>query len=85
MTNKEEYTQCTMERTTENGGILRIVSFIPSQYAVLGKVLKLKDHAGEFLDGFKVVTVHSASTESPPDYRKAIRRHRDATGDSLPK
>lgn len=62
-------------------------SWIPERFAVVGKVLKLKNSDGEWDDGW-VVTLASKTRiadESLPDYHDEIKGHRKATGDSQPK
>jgi hypothetical protein len=55
--------QCVLEKPLENGGVLRRISWIPSKFASIGRVLKLRDDRGEWLDGFHVKFV---SAESMP-------------------
>jgi len=56
---------------------------VPSKYAVLGKVLKLKDK-GEWTDGWAVVYVGD-SREDPIRVAQLVKAHRENTGDSLGK
>jgi len=79
---KEKYRQCSMERRLEDS-VENTVSYIPEKYAQVGRVLKLKGESGVWSDGW-VVNIVGAILE-PPDIHKAIRQHRDRTGDSLPK
>ncbi len=76
------YIQCKLVRKTTSGEVV-LVSFIPANFAVVGNYLKLKED-NEWIDGWKVVYVGEFS-ENPPDIKKAIRKHRHNTGDSLPK
>lgn len=61
-------------------------SYIPDQFAVLGRVLKLKT-GGEWDDGWTVIEVSSFRhlDEDLPDSHDEIKSHRKATGDALPK
>lgn len=58
--------------------------FIPSKYAILGNVIKIKDDDGIWIDGWMVketfITVEDIEFPS-----QAIKRHRKNTEDSLPK
>lgn len=64
-----------------------LTSFIPQAFAKVGRVLKLQDETGLWVDGWVVERVDSEALDSDalPDYRKAIRKHRQATGDSQPR
>lgn len=79
---KKLYKQCTLVRNIESGTI-QTVSYIPVEFAKLDSVLKLQDEEGLWTSGWKVVGVGHDSTDSPPDFHKAIRGHRKNTGDSL--
>lgn len=74
-----KYRQCQLVK--EN---ITTVSWIPEKYAKLNKVLKLKNN-DVWTDGWIVTTVSEDSIDESnlPDYRKDIRNHRKATGDSL--
>ena len=81
---KYKFRQCKVKRKVPNG-IVQMVSFLPENFAVIGKVLKLKDeNTGKWTDGWVVEFVGDLE-DKPLDYRKAIRKHRNNTGDSTPK
>ena len=86
MSKQVEYVQCNLKRTI-SGGLERTTSYIPRQYAKLGRVLKLKDDLNRWVDGWVVESVGGVIVEASrvPDYRKAIRRHRESTGDNQPR
>ncbi len=46
--------QCRLERKVPNG-TATLVSYIPEQFAKLGKFVKLRNEEGEWTDGYKVV------------------------------
>ena len=73
------YTQCTLKRKNAT-----TVSWIPSKFAKNGKFLKLMNDSGEWVDGWEVISCGSQS-DDPLDAYNAIKAHRKATGDSLPK
>lgn len=78
-----KYRQVTMLKKTTTGHITQ-TSYIPDQYAKLGKVVKLlKDETWE--DGWEVIQRSDTAVDDAPDYRKAIRSHRKNTGDSMKK
>jgi len=81
MSKKTKYRQCRLERRV---GTRRIeqVTHLPEEFAVVGRVLKLKDE-GKWTDGWRVLT--AGELVEPPDIHKMIRGHRENTGDSLPK
>ena len=74
------YRQCRLLR-----GYTYLVTWIPEKYAVLGRALRIKDD-DRWADGWIVQDVWQRIPENeishPP---RLIRRHRDATGDSLPR
>jgi hypothetical protein len=77
---KQNYRQCSLQK-----GNVHQVSFIPEKYAVVGKVLKLKEQ-GVWIDGWVVHGIGELMSEDEvPDSYKAIKKHRASTGDSLPK
>jgi len=80
-----KYRQVKVRKITSNGEHTQ-VTYIPEMYAVVGRILQLKEN-DIWEDGWEVVSVHGTSEDddSLPDYRKAIRNHRKNTGDSLPK
>lgn len=78
-----KYKQCKLEKKVGVSTHTQ-VSFIPKEFAVLGRVIKLKQDDDTWDDGWKVVSVGSEESDAI-DYRKRIRSHRNATGDSLPK
>lgn len=80
----DSYRQCHLKRDIETGTVQQ-TSWIPSKFAKLGKVLDLKGDDDEWTHDWKVMSVSSVEVEDPPDWRKAVRSHRKATGDSSPK
>jgi hypothetical protein len=86
MTKNVKYAQCSMRRIVD-GSCVVTTSYIPTQFAKVGRVLKLKDSDDRWVDGWVVETVGDVVVEgdSVPDHRKAIRNHRKSTGDSAPR
>jgi hypothetical protein len=64
-----------------------MTTWLPEQYASEGKVLKLRDEAGVWENGWVVMDAGSnrLAENQLPDYHSAIKGHRKATGDALPK
>lgn len=62
-------------------------SYIPEEFAVLNKYLKLRDSEGVWDNGWQVIEVSSLrhADDSLPDYHYQIKQHRQATGDSMKK
>ena len=86
MTRNMKYAQCAMRRIVTGASVVT-TSYIPTQFARVGKVLKLKDSDNLWVDGWVVETVGDEIVEGDtvPNYRKAIRNHRKSTGDSTPR
>lgn len=61
------------------------VAWIPDGFAERGRVLKIKDRAGVWSEGWMVQAVYPYQVRDRdlPDYRKGIRSHRNHTGDAL--
>lgn len=61
-------------------------TFLPSKFAVMGGVVKLRNEDGDWDDGWVVKSVGATVNEDfLPDSHKAIKEHRKKTGDSLKK
>ena len=74
------YRQCEVRR----GPAFRL-TWIPASFAVNGKMLNLRDN-GEWSDGWVVTEVYPDTERIiTPTPQSEIRRHRRATGDSLPR
>ncbi len=87
MSNKIFYRQCRMKKEYKNGSSSEQVSYIPESYCQVGRVLKLRDAEGVWDNGWVVTSVseHRHEDNELPDTHKAIRGHRNATGDSMKK
>lgn len=77
------YRQCSLERKNPSG-TTNTVSHIPIKYAVVGKILKLKNLNGEWEDSWVVTSVGEV-VPVPESSQRIIREHRKRTGDALPK
>lgn len=76
----KQYRQCRLQR----GNAVR-VSWLPAQYAVEGRVLKLRDN-DVWSNGWIVKDAYRESDRAvAPDTRRAVRNHRQASGDALPR
>jgi len=75
------YRQCKLQRDN-----CYQTSYIPEEFAIKGKVLKLREN-DVWIDGWKVIEVSSHRHEDNDilDSHSAIKHHRKATGDALPK
>jgi hypothetical protein len=79
------YCQCRLTKKIPTGQ-LELVSFIPEKFAVVDRILKLKNEDGQWEDGWRVHNVGSRVGEDLlPDTHADIKAHRRATGDALPK
>lgn len=80
----EKYKQCELvQYDVEHGKIVtkKLVTYIPSRYATLGKELYVEDCSGVWT----VTWVSAFEIDMLPDVHSEIRKHRKNTGDSLPK
>ena len=74
------YCQCRLQKA----GTEQVV-WIPEQFACINKVIKIKND-GEWDDGWVVYAVYcDFKLEKPPDAHNTCKRHKNATGDNLPK
>jgi len=73
------YKQCKMQKKNSFQ-----TSYIPEEFAVLNKFLKLRGEDGEWDDGWKVIFIseNRHADDKLPDYHYQIKQHRKATGDS---
>lgn len=80
------YKQCHLQKPTKEGTMCQ-TSWIPEQFAVVGKVLKLKDSDGKWDNGWVVKTAgqNRVPDNEMLDSHSTIKGHRKMTGDALPK
>jgi hypothetical protein len=79
---KKVYVQCELEREGPYSTTIKEVAWIPKELAKVGTPLKIMHLRGDWIDGWKVVSV---GAQAPiPDVQKSIRTHRKRTGDALP-
>lgn len=81
------YRQCQLRKDNKDGSYMEQVSYIPEPYCQEGKVVKLRDSEGVWDNGWVVISAsqHRHEDNELPDIHKAIRGHRQATGDSSKK
>ena len=86
MTKNVRYAQCSMRRIVAGASVVT-TSYIPIQFAKIGRVLRLKDSDDRWVNGWVVESFGDVIVEggSVPDHHKAIRNHRKSTGDSNPR
>ncbi|WP_286764267.1 MULTISPECIES: hypothetical protein [Rhodopirellula] len=86
MSRNVKYVQCAMRRNIA-GGSVRTTSYIPQEFAKVGRVLRLKDDKVGWVDGWVVESVGDVIVEGDqlPDSHRAIKNHRKSTGDSAPR
>ena len=75
------YTQCTLtKRVTdsdnEGGATVTQVAWIPTQYAILNKPIRLRSSKDDPWGNGWVVTEVGGTRMGSPDYRKSILNHR---------
>ncbi len=83
---KVKYKQCYLSKANSSSQLISQVSWIPVKYAVAGSILKLKEN-DVWEDGWVVMEVGPdiLTEDEVPDSHKAIKVHRERTGDNLPK
>jgi hypothetical protein len=80
------YRQCRLVKKLPVGTAHQ-TSWLPESFAIVGKVLKLRNGAEDWGDGWVVESVseQKLAEDQLPDPHRQIKDHRKATGDSLPK
>lgn len=75
-----KYRQCSLQN-----GNRHMVSWIPSKFAISGKILKLRDENKEWEDGWEVISAGTeVDEEFLPDTHQAIKNHWKKTSGSIP-
>ena len=86
MKKRTQYRQCTLRKRLSNGSSRVRVSFIPATLARVGKTVQLLNETDQWSDGWKVESVGAVIWSNDlPNSHNAIKRHRNATGDRLPR
>jgi hypothetical protein len=77
------YRQCRLAKPTD-AGELRQMSWIPDRFAVLDKVLQLREPDGKWDNGWVVTSVGSnrLRDDELPDFHEESKAHLRATGDA---
>ncbi|MEM1061889.1 MAG: hypothetical protein AAF532_02060 [Planctomycetota bacterium] len=78
------YFQCRLRQAIPDG-YAEQTSWLPERFTKVGSILSLRGDDRVWDGGWEVVSVGGDGREESllPDYRKAVRRHRAATGDAL--
>lgn len=83
------YRQCKLIKQTKSSSVRLIqISFIPEEFAVVKRKIKIRERGEEEWDtGWEVKEVSSIRTDEKhlPDSHKEIKSHRKSTGDNTPK
>ena len=80
-----KYNQCTMMASVGFRGKTTYTAYIPTKYAIKGKLLKLKIN-DKWENGWEVISVGPQIDEKClPDAHAEVKAHRKRTGDSMPK
>jgi hypothetical protein len=77
------FRQCRLVKRTATGE-LRLVSWIPEPFASAGRVVKLRDDAGDWDDGWVVreAGANRLTASQLPDFHQLSKAHLRATGDA---
>lgn len=81
------YRQCLLRKHVDHTTTQSQVTWLPDQYAVQGRVLKLRYADGTWVDGWvvKVAGTEAVPESRLPDSHAATRAHLRRTGDSQPR
>jgi len=82
------YRQCLLEKSIDkNFDIYRTRTYLPEEFAVVGKSIKLRDDSKVLNSGWVVKEVSSTKVDELhlPDSHIEIKAHRKRTGDNTPK
>ena len=84
MAKKTKYCQCILRKDDEIG-YSQMVSWIPQQFAVDGKVIKLKNECdNKWVDGWVVVSASDPLEEDRiSNYHRDVKWHLKNTGDNI--
>lgn len=80
---RDPYRQCVLRRPIA-GGHQQTTSWLPLQFADVGRRLRLKDDDGNWEGGWEVVAA-GHTQDRPTSPHEQIKNHRRATGDSAPR
>ena len=80
------FRQCHLVKRVE-AGTMHQTTWIPERFAIVGKVLKLRDDGGAWDDGWRVERAGRTRLAEDDlfDSHQDTKAHRRATGDSMPK
>ncbi len=80
------FRQCTLRRRESVGREVITTAFLPEKFARLEQVVKLRQADGVWSDGWRIEHIGTTMEQyEMPDVHVGIRRHRQATGDALPR
>src|SRR4051794_14557386 len=84
MSKMTDFRQCRLVKKSASG-TKHTTSWLPEQFAHVGKVLKLRDDTGLWEDGWLVEEASQTRVAEDDllDAHQGIKSHRKATGDSL--
>ena len=76
----EFYCQCELTRPTGVDRLETMVSWIPEKIAKVGNIVRLKDKAGEWTEGWKVTAVYDRQPYTPLEAKERdYKRQRKAS------
>lgn len=83
---KTRYRQCLLRKQIDNRTSQTQVTWLPEQFAILNRTLKLRGSQGTWIGGWVVRVTGSESVPESrlPDAHDAVRSHRRRTGDAEP-
>jgi hypothetical protein len=81
MSREVDYTQCKLSKKTQNGE-MRQMSWIPSEFAKVGKVLKFRDEdTGEWDEGWIVEAAYSTRSWAEVNVASQLYKHQRKASD----
>ena len=80
------YCQCVLEKRNHVASVSKQVAFIPKQFAVVSRSIRIKSDCGTWENGWVVKSVGAEMAENQlPDSHAQIKGHRMNTGDVTPR
>ncbi|MCK9458492.1 MAG: hypothetical protein M0R80_02465 [Proteobacteria bacterium] len=74
------YNQCSLEKKIDETSSRHQIAWIPSKFAIKGMILKIRDGAGDWEDGWLVTGVGTSCEDSDlVEHHRVHRDHRKAS------
>ena len=84
MSQQQLYRQCLLIRKTMTGDV-KTTSYIPEKFAVVGRVIELKNKQGDFVGGWEVICAGSLTAKEDLPAHNAGKKLWQATSGPEPR